>query len=578
MKLRMYKIGLLVFLCGWAAYSASQNDVDFVATASQTKVRIDKNFEVVFLLKNTNGREFTPPDFRGFDVLSGPNSSNKVQIVNGQVYKETGFGYILRPTREGKFTIGSASIVVAGKTLKSKPLEITIIGSGATSDNAHGQALFVKAVPEKEEIYIGEQITLDYKLFTTVTVERHQFRNEPDYPGFFAEELFRFQPPTETEIINGQLYTTKILRRLSLFALQTGEHLLDVAQFNFVVVDNPYLFFNRNVRSIQYQTEPVRIRVLPLPEGAPPSFSGAVGAFDFQYEISSTKVAVGDAVSLSYFITGDGDFRRIKSPGLTISDSIEVYPPRIVQEQQNNQTQSRERVTRVVEYLLFPKHAGNYKIQPEFGYFDPEEKTYRIIKAEPFILEVKSGTGISDQMPLITELPGTSILPVKYGRIGTTERSKFAFSVLFWILLGAPVVFLFFIFYSSKILAILKFTRKKISLHDTAFLNAVRELDAARHYLDEPVNYPAFYDGLARAIKGYLSLVLKIDHSHLSRQNISDSLRKHKAQEQLINQINSILQTAELTLYAGLDTTDRVLDTYNCARQCLYSLRDNFSK
>ena len=74
---------------------------------------------------------FRGPDFSeaGFELLAGPSqsTSRSVQWING---KESSsyrciFTYIVMPSAEGKYTIGSASVSVDGKSYTTRPCRTT---------------------------------------------------------------------------------------------------------------------------------------------------------------------------------------------------------------------------------------------------------------------------------------------------------------------------------------------------------------------------------------------------------------------------------------------------------------------
>ena len=100
----------------------------FVASVGQTTVADNQRFEVSFTFsgKNINGvRNFKPPKFRNFLVLSGPNQSTSIQIINGVQSASLSYNYIIQAKRIGTFSIGTASIEYNGETFKTKPIKIT---------------------------------------------------------------------------------------------------------------------------------------------------------------------------------------------------------------------------------------------------------------------------------------------------------------------------------------------------------------------------------------------------------------------------------------------------------------------
>ena len=107
---------IFLFLCGIITNIFAQ---EFTATVDKTTVSQFERFQVYFTFNggDVNGvQNFQPPSFQGFKVLSGPNQSTSMQIINGKVSGSLSFTYLLQPTAIGEYTIGSASVDHNGKT------------------------------------------------------------------------------------------------------------------------------------------------------------------------------------------------------------------------------------------------------------------------------------------------------------------------------------------------------------------------------------------------------------------------------------------------------------------------------
>lgn len=418
----------------------AQAPVKFEARASSTTVGIDENFQVFFTVENASEVDFTPPAFNHFEVLSGPNFSSNVQFLNGQVFKREVYSFILRPLKKGTYKIGPAQIKTANKTYKSNPVTIRVIEEPkAKPDEA--EELFVQIELSDDSIYLGQQLILNYKVFTKVNVERYSFETEPAYNGFYAEELDRFFSPTTTEIINGESYTTKIIRRLALFPLKTGTHEIEAAELNFIVSENRGFIFRRNVKNIRKSTEPFRVTVLPLPDGAPASFSGAVGKFTFTALPESTSLKVGEGTSLIYLISGNGDPKRVQPPVIASNDTFEVYKPTIVSEKIDSRTKGEFFQQIKVEYLLIPKLQGSFSFQPEFTYFDADSTKYVKLKTTPILFTVQQSSQTNERSDTLTENQ-VPVLPLKEITCLKKKDATFFNTLPFLALLGLPIVIL----------------------------------------------------------------------------------------------------------------------------------------
>jgi len=173
----MKKILFTLLLLPLTILLYGQGEVKFFAESDARQVLIGNYFEVSFILMNAEGKNFTAPSFRNFDILSGPSQSISSSSINGRWTRELRLSYTLQPKNVGTYKIGQASIEVNGKELFSKPISVQVLKgkSGATSQADVQQKLeeqvFIKAVPSSEMAYVGQQVVLDYKLYTTRNID-----------------------------------------------------------------------------------------------------------------------------------------------------------------------------------------------------------------------------------------------------------------------------------------------------------------------------------------------------------------------------------------------------------------------
>ena len=110
MNIAMRKHIILLFLFLAATPLLAQK---FTAAVSKNKLAAGENFVLEFTL-NGEGSSFKAPAMSDFIVYQGPNRSQSITIYNGVTTKTYSISYILAPRKEGKLTIGSASIIVDG--------------------------------------------------------------------------------------------------------------------------------------------------------------------------------------------------------------------------------------------------------------------------------------------------------------------------------------------------------------------------------------------------------------------------------------------------------------------------------
>ena len=160
----------------------------FYADVDARKVVEGSFVEVRFVLENAQGTSFKLPKMADFTVVSGPSTSQSTKIYNGSMTSEIGYGYGLKPNGLGTKKIPSATIVVNGRTLKTTPITIEVV-KAASGTVPNDKQIFVETSLTDTSTFVGQQIILEYKLYTLVDVRNIKFGIENEFDGFFSEEL-----------------------------------------------------------------------------------------------------------------------------------------------------------------------------------------------------------------------------------------------------------------------------------------------------------------------------------------------------------------------------------------------------
>lgn len=119
----------LLFTIGFVLISlfTSAQEAKFSVTVNSDSVLLGNYLKVSFLLENANGSEFAPPAFENFTVVSGPNTSSSMSIVNGVVSQSISYTYYIEPSDIGSYYITPASIATEEKVLETQPVEIQVL-------------------------------------------------------------------------------------------------------------------------------------------------------------------------------------------------------------------------------------------------------------------------------------------------------------------------------------------------------------------------------------------------------------------------------------------------------------------
>lgn len=559
----------------------------FTANSDAKEVLLNNYFEVEYTLENGQGTDFKPPPFKNFKVVRGPSTSSSTTIVNGKVSQKISYGYMLAPKKAGRFTIGSATIKVGGKRLKSNFLIVDVLNAPPKSKLKGGktleEAVSVRIEPSTLDAKIGQQIMVDYKLYTTVNIETYDIESESDYDGFYAEEVRHFDSRVKREVIDGEQYTTKVLRRIALFPQQAGKLTIDPMRLRVGVLKEgarpSRSFFSRgNVERYRINSEPIDINVTPLPPNPPISFAGAVGKYEVGSSINRKLMTTDDDLVLRLSIIGDGDLKRIQPPDMGFAvDSFEIYDPRVIEENSTEKQGQRE-ARKVFEYTVVPKYPGVYAIQPKFTYFDTDTLDYVTLKGQVYRIQVKQGSHRKAAAPIVEE--NTQQEDIRFIKSETTLKkghTSFFGSNLFFILLTLPFLLL------SGVVVI---NREKIkqSQIDLSVVKsrqakkvAQKRLKTAEKYRTEN-NSRAFYNEVSRASLGYICDKLQIPTSELTKNNVREKMKALAVSEASIEKFMRVIQTCEMALFAGMDNSAAMQETYENAISAIAEIEEEVEK
>jgi BatD DUF11 like domain len=156
------------------------------------------------------------------------------------------------------------------------------------------------------------------------------------------------------------------------------------------LLGDPFMqnFFGATVpKDITVSSPPAELTVLALPtEGRPPDFSGAVGTFKIDSDLSSTTAAAGDPLTLRMRVTGAGNFDRVDSSMLDHVDQWKTYPPKSSFKPGDTVGYKGEKT---FEQPLIASQPGPQTLPAlAFSYFDPTTRRYETTRSSPLSVTI----------------------------------------------------------------------------------------------------------------------------------------------------------------------------------------------
>lgn len=416
---------LLMFSFILFSFSTFAQGVSVQATVDRNEMGMGDTLTLSISVSSSESVEAQDPripSLNGFELVNSWNSSStSSRLVQGQggmqfeTQRRQDFNYMLTPQRAGALTIPGFEVIVEGKRYETKPIRIQVSeqGSGAAQmpqglpnmgdiDEAEemfnqllqkrgmpqepayrklptnpNEAFFIQAEVDKTDVFEGEQITVNWYIYTRgniMTLDRLKF---PDLKGFWKEIIEEVPSLNFTqEVVNGIPYRKALLASHALFPIKPGVSVIDEYKIKAQVqlsnspmgafgFGKPYTFTKSSER--------IKVNVKPLPvEGKPSDFSGAVGQFNVKALVDGNQFPVNQPFSLRVRFEGSGNAKLIELPALNLPKGIEIYDTKSESKFFRNSQSYKE-----FEVLIIPREEGELEIPAmNFSMFDPISKKY----------------------------------------------------------------------------------------------------------------------------------------------------------------------------------------------------------
>ncbi|HPJ71529.1 MAG TPA: BatD family protein, partial [bacterium] len=315
--------------------------------------------------------------------------------------------------------------------------------------------------------------------------------------------------------------------------------------------------FNYERRPFVLRSDPVSIRVLPLPGGAPASFTGGVGNFDLEVEVAPRRVKVGEPFTITVSVRGIGNLGSVGMPAIDLGEGFRTYEPEI--ETKPEVVGGRIGGTKIFRTAVVPLEDGDLQLPDVvLSFFDPVRKSYEEARAACGAVSaapapegerarlVSAPAGPSNRE---IELLGKDILYIKtepgeWTRPGESGR----FGPVFWLLQSLPAVVV--------ILAWRVGARRERLRSDKVYARKVgasrsarRRFDRARRLL-EAGESREFYAEAHRAFARYLGDRLGIPSAAVDAAGVRARLEGLKLPPGTLDHLRECFETCDRVRYA----------------------------
>ena len=565
MKPRFY-IFLFFAITIMSNLNAQDDSISFEAVLSKKSLGINENLRVDFKM-NKDGDNFTPPSFKGFTVVGGPNQSVSNMWVNGKRTFSKSYSYFLTPTKKGSLIIGQATIEIDDNIYKTLPVKISVSESVAVSKDPNdptyvvNENLHLVAEISNTNPYLNEGISIVYKLFYSpqINVTNVGEIETPEFENFWSQNIKIPRLQIERGSFKGDNYNFVTWKKIVLYPQKSGK--LDILPLSLdVSVDVPTnrrdFFGNRIYNQVSKKVTAGKrsINVKALPGNAPESFNGAVGKFDIKLNTNKTELNASESLQAIVKISGKGNLKLFSPPSVQVPNSLEKYDPEYNEKVSTSLAGMKGFISNT--YTLVPQFQGKYPIRSvEFTFFNPQLNKYETINSEDIIINVLEGPLSLDENNIntINTQSSNNILPsinqfkfIKTDSDLVKINSKpFIYSLSFYLILIFPVlaILLLVIFFKSN-----NITSSKLKESKSRRANklAKKYLSDARKNLE---NKDMFYVALEKALHNFLKSKLFIETSDYSKEKISKLLYSKDIEKESLELFIKLIENCEFARF-----------------------------
>lgn len=239
--------------------------------------------------------------------------------------------FSLSANRTGQFKIKNIVVKVGDKTKKIPTKMVTISGTRQAQKDKE-RDFFLEAKISKKNIYVGEQISVEYALYNKIPIAGFDIINFPELSGFMKRHIPVVDSAKRVNI-NGQMYEKRRLYFSYLYPTKAGTYEIDkvkvrVKYASRSVVDpfDVFSFGFKNVRTRIASNEVIQITAVDLPPYKGDGINtNLIGDHKIGLDINKDKFLQNEAIEITLNISGEGRLEDFEFPQIIETPELEKF-------------------------------------------------------------------------------------------------------------------------------------------------------------------------------------------------------------------------------------------------------------
>ncbi len=416
---------------------------------------------------------------------------------------------------------------------------LAITGRPARSQDSNAD-LFVEAAVDQAAPFVGQQILYTVRVYEALDqVDTSPLYEAPDFEGFWRVDIQPMPFSQTSQQISNRTYIVSEIR-VALYATRPGELRIDPA-----TIVLPETVFRPEQR---VSSNSVTVQALPLPDGAPDGFSGAVGQFELAATLNRQTVTLGEPVTLRLTVRGTGNIEPLPAPNVRPPTGWQVFA------NPGTYITAQDSAGRVIgekqfEWVFIPNAAGATQLPAvTLAYFDPAGLAYRTLETTPTTIEVHANGGIIAQTT--ESVPQTAfdrlpLKPVPAAVTVTTSQPAWWFWLLWFIAPTGAAASAGWVVHQQR--------RQR----ERSKLRRAAALDRAKARLQTSETAPDAFRQIGEAVWEYFGDKLDCAPQRLSQESLRQMLAERQIPAELGKRITVCLERSNEGLYAPMSAVDR---------------------
>ena len=330
-----------------------------------------------------------------------PSKSQKRMFINGEYKKETSWQVRLQANKVGTFTIPALQVGDA----QTQPIQIQVSEPSTQQKQAQGDAIFIENSVNKSEIYLGQEVTLESKIYVSENISNANVIQ----PSSDSAEIEPIDPNPQTQTIrNGKRYQVFSYKYKVIPSLAKD-----------IVISSPILTGQMNRRVNQWQGQSafhtVNIRgnqiTLTVKE-IPDNFAGDWLVSDDvrlieNNDLHSKEYSIGDPITRSISLqVASISIDKMPEIKLNYDNSVRYYPDKddLKQGEINNKLYTQ----RIITHAIIANKAGKLvlpEIKIPWWNSVTDQQEYAILPAQTLMIKAAKSNNTSNKnnsLPLVS--------------------------------------------------------------------------------------------------------------------------------------------------------------------------------